>query len=625
MSDDAALPLIGLDEAPPQPQPEKAAAYRVLARKYRPTTFAEMIGQDALVRTLTNAIASGRLAHAFVLTGVRGVGKTTTARILARALNCVGPDGKGGPTADPCGVCEPCRTILQDRNVDVMEMDAASRTGVDDIREIIDGVRYGPVASRYKVYIIDEVHMLSKNAFNALLKTLEEPPPHVKFVFATTEIRKVPVTVLSRCQRFDLRRIGADQLQDYFTGILDKEGVAAEPEAVGMIARAADGSARDGLSLLDQAIAQGTPVGDKPFIAAAQVREMLGLADRSSVIDILEAAFAGEGPRMLEGLEAARRAGADPQSVLGDLLDFIHFVTRARMVPAVLEDPAVPEVERKRGGALAEKVSLPGLTRAWQTLLKGAGEVQSAPNPQAALEMVLIRLLYMSDLPSPGDLIRKFGDLQSQGAVTAGPAPGPGPGGGARMAAGGGGGLSLVPAEPAPVAPAPAPVPAQAAAPAPMVAAAAPAPKPVLRADPKSFDELVQIAFARDVVLHGQLMSAVHLVHFEPGRLEFRPHVEAPPDLANRLGTALRDWTGERWVVSVSGAEGAPTLTQQARTDRENALAAAAEHPMVKAVMSAFPGAVIRDLRNPLEQDEVVGPAAEPTPDATDEEEPREA
>ncbi|KGM30558.1 DNA polymerase III subunit gamma/tau, partial [Inquilinus limosus] len=339
MSDDAALPLIGLDETP---QPEKAAAYRVLARKYRPTTFAEMIGQDALVRTLTNAIASGRLAHAFVLTGVRGVGKTTTARILARALNCVGPDGKGGPTADPCGVCEPCRTILQDRNVDVMEMDAASRTGVDDIREIIDGVRYGPVASRYKVYIIDEVHMLSKNAFNALLKTLEEPPPHVKFVFATTEIRKVPVTVLSRCQRFDLRRIGADQLQAYFTGILDKEGVAAEPEAVGMIARAADGSARDGLSLLDQAIAQGTPVGDKPFIAAVQVREMLGLADRSSVIDILEAAFAGEGPRMLEGLEAARRAGADPQSVLGDLLDFIHFVTRARMVPAVLDDPAVP-------------------------------------------------------------------------------------------------------------------------------------------------------------------------------------------------------------------------------------------------------------------------------------------
>lgn len=622
MSDDAALPL-GLDDAP---QPAKPVAYRVLARKYRPTTFAEMIGQDALVRTLTNAIASGRLAHAFVLTGVRGVGKTTTARILARALNCVGPDGKGGPTADPCGVCEPCRTILQDRNVDVMEMDAASRTGVDDIREIIDGVRYGPVASRYKVYIIDEVHMLSKNAFNALLKTLEEPPPHVKFVFATTEIRKVPVTVLSRCQRFDLRRIGADQLQAYFSEILDKEGVAAEPEAVGMIARAADGSARDGLSLLDQAIAQGAPVGDKPFIAAASVREMLGLADRSSVIDILEAAFAGEGPRMLEGLEAARRAGADPQSVLGDLLDFVHFVTRARMVPAVLEDPAVPEVERKRGGALAERISLPGLTRAWQTLLKGAGEVQAAPNPQAALEMVLIRLLYMSDLPSPGELVRKFGDLQSQGAVTAGPVPGPGPGGGARMAASGGG-LSVVPAEPAPVALAPAPAPS----PAPVAVAAVPAPKPALRAEPKSFEELVQIAFARDVVLHGQLMSAVHLVHFEPGRLEFRPHDSAPPDLANRLGTALRDWTGERWVVSVSGAEGAPTLNQQARTDRENALAQAAEHPLVKAVMSAFPGAVIRDLRNPLEQDgplelgEAAEPGAEPVPDAIDEEEPREA
>ncbi|WP_026870941.1 DNA polymerase III subunit gamma/tau [Inquilinus limosus] len=618
MSDDAALPLISPEDSP---QPEKAAAYRVLARKYRPTTFADMIGQDALVRTLTNAIASGRLAHAFVLTGVRGVGKTTTARILARALNCVGPDGQGGPTAHPCGVCEPCRTILQDRNVDVMEMDAASRTGVDDIREIIDGVRYGPVASRYKVYIIDEVHMLSKNAFNALLKTLEEPPPHVKFVFATTEIRKVPVTVLSRCQRFDLRRIGADQLQAYFTQILEKEGVAAEPEAVGMIARAADGSARDGLSLLDQAIAQGTPVGDKPFIAAAQVREMLGLADRSSVIDILEAAFAGEGPRMLEGLEAARRAGADPQSVLGDLLDFVHFVTRARMVPAVLEDPSVPEVERKRGGALAEKISLPGLTRAWQTLLKGAGEVQAAPNPQAALEMVLIRLLYMSDLPSPGELIRKFGDLQAQGAVAPGPAPVPGPGGGARMAASGAA-LSVVPADPAPAA-----APAVAPAPAPVAVAAAPAAKPALRADPKSFQELVEIAFHRDVVLHGQLVSAVHLVHFEPGRLEFRPHESAPPDLANRLGTALRDWTGERWVVSVSGAEGAPTLSQQARTDRENALAQAAEHPLVKAVMAAFPGAVIRDLRNPLEQDDAAGPAAEPMPaaDATDEEEPREA
>ncbi|TSD90427.1 DNA polymerase III subunit gamma/tau [Mycobacterium sp. KBS0706] len=614
MSDDAALPL-GLDDAP---QPAKPAAYRVLARKYRPTTFAEMIGQDALVRTLTNAIASGRLAHAFVLTGVRGVGKTTTARILARALNCVGPDGKGGPTADPCGVCEPCRSILADSNLDVMEMDAASRTGVDDIREIIDGVRYGPVASRYKVYIIDEVHMLSKNAFNALLKTLEEPPPHVKFVFATTEIRKVPVTVLSRCQRFDLRRIGADQLQAYFTEILDKEGVAAEPEAVGMIARAADGSARDGLSLLDQAIAQGAPVGDKPFIAAAGVREMLGLADRSSVIDILEAAFAGEGPRMLEGLEAARRAGADPQSVLGDLLDFIHFVTRARMVPAVLDDPAVPEVERKRGGALAETISLPGLTRAWQTLLKGAGEVQAAPNPQAALEMVLIRLLYMSDMPSPGELVRKFGDLQSQGAVTAGPVPGPGPGGGARMAAGGGGSLTLVASEPAPVTAPSAPVPA------PALVVVQAAPKPALRANPRTFEELVELAAARNVVLHGHLMSAVRLVHFEPGRLEFQPE-SAPPDLENILRSALRDWTGEAWVVSVSSAEGAPTLRQKERTDRENAMARAAEHPLVKAVLSTFPGAVIRDLRNPVEQDEGPLPGAEPAPDATDEEEPREA
>ena len=345
----------GAPDGGSQPQ-----AYQVLARKYRPTDFSSLIGQEAMVRTLTNAIAAGRLAHAFVLTGVRGVGKTTTARIIARALNCIGPDGTGGPTAEPCGVCANCVAIAQDRHVDVMEMDAASRTGVDDIREIIDGVRYRPTSARFKIYIIDEVHMLSKNAFNALLKTLEEPPEHVKFLFATTEIRKVPVTVLSRCQRFDLRRIEVQRLADHFKGICAKEGAEISESALHLIARAADGSVRDGLSILDQAIAMA-----EGQVGEDLVRDMLGLADRSQGFDLLEKTLRGDTPGALNQLSAMYQDGADPAAVLNDLLEIVHFLTRAKLVPETLNDPAVPEIERVRGKELSDGLGMGALARAW--------------------------------------------------------------------------------------------------------------------------------------------------------------------------------------------------------------------------------------------------------------------
>jgi DNA polymerase III subunit gamma/tau len=384
-----------------------AAPYRVLARKYRPSDFAGLIGQEALVRTLTNAIAQGRLAHAFMLTGVRGVGKTTTARILARSFNCIGPDGKGGPTASPCGVCEHCRAIAEDRHVDVIEMDAASRTGVGDIRELIEGVRYRPTSARFKIYIIDEVHMLSSSAFNALLKTLEEPPEHVKFIFATTEIRKVPVTVLSRCQRFDLRRIEADRLAQHLGAIAAAEGAKLAPNALALIARAADGSARDGLSLLDQAITLVDRRETAAEVTEEQVRAMLGIADRTQLFELYEAAMAGRATEALDQVRRMYEAGADPIVVLQDLLDLTHWLTRCKLTPAVLLQPAVPEADRKRGGALAQQLGLPILARAWQMLLKGLAEAQYAPQPLAAAEMALIRLMHVADLPTPADLVRR--------------------------------------------------------------------------------------------------------------------------------------------------------------------------------------------------------------------------
>ncbi|MGB8842732.1 MAG: DNA polymerase III subunit gamma/tau, partial [Aliidongia sp.] len=402
------------------------AEYRVLARKYRPTTFGELIGHDTLVRTLTNAFNSGRIAHAFMLTGVRGVGKTTTARLIARALNCIGPDGTGGPTMSPCGLCDPCRAIAEDRHPDVIEMDAASRTGVDDMRELIESVRYRPVSARYKIYIVDEVHMLSKAAFNALLKTLEEPPPDIKFVFATTEINKVPVTVLSRCQRYTLPRIGEAMLAEYYGTLAVREAVSIEPAALALIARAADGSVRDGLSILDQAIA----LGFGQTITETAVRDMLGVADRGLTFDLFEALLGGDAARALGLLEALYNGGTDPAMVMQDLLDLTHFVTRLKLErpndPAAAVAPLADGQDRQRGAALAGKLGIAVLARCWQMLLKGLGEVQTAPQPMKAAEMALIRLVFVTDLPPPGEIVKA---LQNGAAARPAPNGGAGPGG----------------------------------------------------------------------------------------------------------------------------------------------------------------------------------------------------
>ncbi|MFQ5774140.1 MAG: DNA polymerase III subunit gamma/tau [Kiloniellaceae bacterium] len=575
-------------------QPAAATTpYRVLARKYRPAAFADLIGQEALVRTLTNAIESGRLAHAYILTGVRGVGKTTTARIIARALNCVRPDGAGGPTAEPCGRCENCVAITQDRHVDVIEMDAASRTGIDDVRELVEGVRYRPVQARKKVYIIDEVHMLSKPAFNGLLKTLEEPPEHIVFIFATTEIRKVPVTVLSRCQRFDLRRVDQDLLARHFAGIAKAEGVEVAAKALALIARAADGSVRDGLSLLDQAIALG---GRR--VEEEQVREMLGLADRTQVFDLFEALMRGRAPEALALLGELYSAGADPAVVLQDLLELAHFVTRAKLVPGTVEAPDVPEAERVRGRALAEALSLPALARTWQILLKGLGEVQAAPAPLRGAEMVLIRLAYASELPSPAELVARLSEAvpgpaaapstaSSGAAPTAeGDQPIPGPTARTRETAraeprpeprsDGGPQAALAPrVRPAPEADDPAATPAE-----------------TVGAPPAGFAEVVALARARrETILANHLANDVHLVSFEPGRIELRPTGHAPRNLAGQLGALLQDATSERWVVSVSQERGDPTLRDQARTAAARRRDEALEHPLVRAALQTFPGA----------------------------------
>jgi DNA polymerase-3 subunit gamma/tau len=570
-------PGLGLDE-PDQPRPAGGAgtAYRVLARKYRPTDFSELIGQEALVRTLTNAIDTGRIAQAFMLTGVRGVGKTTTARIVAKALNCVGPDGTGGPTVTPCGVCKNCVAIAEDRHVDVIEMDAASRTGVDDIRELIDGVRYRPVSARYKVYVLDEVHMLSKNAFNALLKTLEEPPEHVKFVFATTEIRKVPVTVLSRCQRFDLRRVPIEMLAAHFRGVADKEGVEIEDDAVAMIARAADGSVRDGLSILDQAIALSAG-----GVSAERVRDMLGLADRGRVYDLFDAVMAGDATTALDALEDMYRVGADPTVILEDLLDVTHFLTRAKLAPDVMDRPSTPEMERTRGRDMAAKLSVPVLSRVWQMLLKGLGEVRVAPSPIQAAEMVVIRLLHVADLPPPGDLVAKLKDAEVSGGGS-----GSSPGGSGGGPGGGGPSAALAPRlVRAGGAAAPLPDAIDESAPAPSVATAT---------LPKSFAEVVALfEEKRAGILATHLRRDVHLVGFEPGRLEFRPGRNAPRGLHGEIGQKLSEWTGERWVVSVSNQDGAPTLFEQEQAAERDRRGRAETDPLVQAVKRAFPGAQI--------------------------------
>ena len=584
-----------------------AEGYRVLARKYRPRDFSGLIGQEALVRTLTNAIAQGRLAHGFMLTGVRGVGKTTTARILARCFNCIGADGKGGPTAEPCGECEHCRAIAEDRHVDVIEMDAASRTGIDDVRELIDGVRYRPVSARHKVYIVDEVHMLSEKAFNALLKTLEEPPEHVKFIFATTEIRKVPVTVLSRCQRFDLRRIGAEELTAYFLKIAAAEGAKISAGAAAMIARAADGSARDGLSLLDQAIALSHGAIDE-----AQVRDMLGLADRTQLIDLYDDVLKGKAPEALKRLTAMHQAGADAAIVLQDMLELTHWLTRAKITPEPLSDPATPEAERAWGAKVTPELSVPVLARLWQMLLKGLAEVQAAPQPLAAAEMVLIRLMHAAHMPDPADLVRRLSE--GNGAAAPGPAAPP-------RSNGDGGRGAPASAPRLQTQQQVAPQPAQHLAP---QASQQLAPQAALP-QPQSFGDVVALFHAkREAILAAHLQNDVHLVQFEVGRIDFRPGERAPSNLPNRVAACLAEWTGKRWLVSVSAQTGEKTLKEQAADLAQAQRAEAARHPLIQAVLAAFPGATIDEVRSlapePAAEAAVtpqgdVPPADEPTED----------
>lgn len=549
--------------------------YRVLARKYRPVTFDQLIGQEAMVRTLTNAIEAGRLPHAWMLTGVRGIGKTTTARIIARALNCTGPDGKGGPTITPCGKCDSCRTISEDRNVDVMEMDAASRTGVDDIREIVDGVRYGPAASRYKIYILDEVHMLTKNAFNALLKTLEEPPPHTKFIFATTEIRKVPVTVLSRCQRFDLRRIDSEMLAKHFMDVVGWEKVTAEPEAIKLIAHAADGSVRDGLSLLDQAIARGNGA-----VKVDEVKDMLGLADRAHIMGLCRNLLRGEMKAALETFAIMQQAGSDPLQVLQDMCDLVHMLTRGQVVPDFAKDPSLPEYDRQLLTDLSD-IKVSALTRVWQILLKGILEVQSAQHPAQAAEMVLIRLAYASELPPPADLIKQLKESGASNAAATVQAPSPNGGGGSRAKIASGSTSTML-----------SPAVAQQAVPQTDVAT---------QPAPTNYKELVALFSAnREGALHGQLYSNVNVVRCEAGILEIRVGQNAPQNLAYRLGQCLTQWTGQRWVVSITDKPGEMTLAEQDKAAEKKRNDAALNHPLTQAVMATFPGAKMTALRQKI-------------------------
>ncbi|HEX8666281.1 MAG TPA: DNA polymerase III subunit gamma/tau [Beijerinckiaceae bacterium] len=567
--DEPALPGF----APPPPAaPPAASPYRVLARKYRPRTFDDLIGQDAMVRTLSNAFETGRIPQAWMLTGVRGVGKTTTARILARALNYELPDDKAaGPTIRMPRLGVHCEPIMESRHVDVLEMDAASHTGIDDVRQITDGVRYAPVAARYKVYIIDEVHMLSDKAFNAFLKTLEEPPPHAKFVFATTEIRKVPVTILSRCQRFDLRRVSAEMLVQHLERICAAEGVAAEPEALAAIARAAEGSVRDSLSLLDQAIAHGAGT-----VTAGTVRDMLGLADRAQVIDLFEAIMRGDVPASFAGLRAQYDAGADPALILSDLASFAHLVTRLKLVPEAGRDPSLSEAERLRGAEFAQKLSTGALSRAWQILLKSIPEVQTATRPVAAAEMALVRLCYAAELPPPDEALRLLKE-------------------GAPVAAAGGAERGM---------------PARSAAPSSQGNAAlaqpqsypqaAPAPRPEPAAGPRlrRFEDVVALAGERrEIALKGALERDVRLVRFEEGQIEFRPADGASRNLASDLTRFLEGATGRRWIVAVSSEPGAPTLHEQRQALERERKSDAAGHPLVQAVLKGFPGAQIVDVR----------------------------
>ena len=572
-------------EAKQSPRPQ-ASAYQVLARKYRPSSFDDLVGQEAMVRTLSNAFDSGRIAHAFMLTGVRGVGKTTTARILARALNYEG-EGVTGPTIHMKSLGAHCDAIMESRHVDVIEMDAASRTGIGDIREIIESVRYLPVSARYKVYIIDEVHMLSNAAFNGLLKTLEEPPAHVKFIFATTEIRKVPVTVLSRCQRFDLRRLSVDELSGLLGRVSQKENVSVEDAALTLLARAADGSARDGLSLLDRAISHSANADDVTDLQVREeaIRDMLGLADRARIFDLFDLLMQGDIAGAMSELRAQYAVGADPAVVLSDMADLTHWLTRLKLVEASADDLAMSETERLRGQDMASKLPIRVLSRVWQMLLKGIVEVQGAARPIAAAEMVLVRIAYVSDGPSPEELVEQ---LKGGGAVTRSVPPGApsGSGGGPRAQ------LRTVASagetDRQPVA-----TPAVAASPAAQFA---------------RFEDVVAYFGAqRDIRMKTALEAGVRLVRFEVGHIEIQPLANTPGDIARDLSDKLMKATGQRWVVSIATAkaDAAPTLKEQKQTNDDALKASVEADPLVQATLATFPGARIVEVRDPLAGDDL--------------------
>lgn len=588
-------------------------AYKVLARKYRPETFADLVGQDAMVRTLKNAFAADRIAQAFIMTGIRGTGKTTTARIIAKGMNCIGADGTGGPTTDPCGQCEHCTAIMEGRHVDVMEMDAASRTGVNDIREIIDSVHYRAASARYKIYIIDEVHMLSNNAFNALLKTLEEPPEHVKFIFATTEIRKVPVTVLSRCQRFDLRRIEPEDQIGLLRRIADAEGGEITDEALALITRAAEGSARDATSLLDQAISHGA--GET---TADQVRAMLGLADRGRVLDLFEMIMRGDAAAALTELSGQYADGADPMAVLRDLAEITHWISVVKITPDAANDPTVSPDERSRGVDLAERLGMRAMTRMWQMLLKALDEVAAAPNAMMAAEMAVIRLTHVADLPAPEDLLRKLentprpaGGGASQGAASSAPASGGQTGAQS-------GGYASAPTHPGGNTPH-APTMSGGGAPVAMLAGE---PAAALARYP-TFDHVIElIRTNRDAKLLIEVETTLRLAAYQAGRIEFTPTDRAPADLAQRLGASLQRWTGNRWAVILVNGSDAQTIAER-RDAKDNAIKAeAAAHPLVQAVLLAFPRARITEVRTA--EDIAATAQAEALPEVEDEWDPFE-
>ncbi len=572
MSDSQDIFAAGGVDAPEQPAPGTAQPYRVLARKYRPSKFSELIGQDAMVQTLANAIKRGRLAHAFLMTGVRGVGKTSTARLIAKALNCIGEDGQGGPTIDPCGQCEPCRSIAEGSFIDVIEMDAASHTGVDDVREIIEAVRYSSVSARYKIYIIDEVHMLSKNAFNALLKTLEEPPPHVKFIFATTEVNKVPITVLSRCQRFDLKRISAEQLSAHFGMIVEKEGVTAEQEALDLIAQAAEGSVRDGLSILDQAIAHADMDGDGQ-VKAVQIRDMLGLSDRSAVRRLFAKLLEGDSAALLDAIAEQYKIGVEPLSLMNGLLSLSHQVTLFKVGRA--SDPTLSDSAKQQFSDWAEQLSYPVLHRLWQLLLKGYQEVQQAHLPREACEMALLRVLCAGDMPDPGKLAK----MLQQGAMAA-----------------------SAPAEQQSAPPQPTAEPVAQIAPPP-----SPAPVAVREQQtsvlPNQFSDVVKTVGRVSAVLESILIADMRLISLDPPNVVYQPvRVIGDSDI-RKIIDALRQETGQDWKFTEGQGEAQPSLVEREQQKRDAERQAILDAPLVKAAFEAFPDAVLLEDEDPRPQE----------------------